>query len=150
MSHKLWLVHWDITHRLTYQWRTVIGGPYTRLNIFIYEDRLLSSPRSWFHIFTISNKIVHFQPWYRPLSPWIVWFSLKIVRFDERSSAFARIVCFGPWIVCFRPGSSALILFRIVCFYTQGSSAFDPTRTGLSTHGNSILSIDLRKLLTKT
>ena len=82
----------------------------------------------WFHIFTISNKIVRFQPWDRPLSPWIVWFGLKIVRFDERSSAFARIVCFGPWIVCFRPGSSALILFRIVCFYTQGSSAFDPTR----------------------
>ena len=52
-----------------------------------------------------------------------------------RSSAFAldrllwrKIVCFDPWIVCFRPGSSALILFRIVCSDPEGSSAFDPTR----------------------
>jgi len=39
-------------------------------------------------------------------------FSLEIVRFHpgssvltQKSSAFARIVCFYPWIVCFRPGS---------------------------------------------
>ena len=41
----------------------------------------------------------------------------------HRSSALAQK------IVCFRPGSSAFILFRIVCFRPFGSSAFDRTRS---------------------
>ena len=35
--------------------------------------------------------------------------------------AFARIVCF-------RPGSSAFILYRIVCFGPEGLCALDPTQ----------------------
>ena len=92
--------------------------------------------------------------WDRPLSSlWVVHFDPKICYFWNyvRSSDFAPlngllsfgIVCFGSKIVCFPQErssgrrrlwpkisalalrSSALILFRIVCFDTQGSSAFD-------------------------
>ena len=98
----------DMTHRLTCYspWWTAIEGSCTRLSTFIYEDRLLSSPRSSGFIFS------QFQ--IRSSA-----FSLEIVRFRPGSSGLAQ-------------RSSALTKDRLLLLgssaLAHGSSAFDQDR----------------------
>ena len=85
-------------------WWTIIDGPsrpslYTVECLYLRGSSCLILKIVWFNIFIISNKIFRFRPE-------SFGFAKKIVHFEDWSSAFARIVCFGPSIVCFRPHSS--------------------------------------------
>ena len=98
---------------------------------FIPQDRLLSR-------FKNSDRIVHFHPWDRPLSPRIVCFNSKIVCFDS------KIVCFYQRIVCFDlKRSSSLTKDRLLLLessaLTHGSSAFGLDRLLWSFLGSSAL-----------